>query len=59
MDALAVQELTNYSFKSKVDGMHHACGHDGHVAMALGVALYTMEQVKAGIRLKRGIKFCF
>jgi len=38
MDALPVQEDTGLPFSSKVPGLMHACGHDGHVAILLGVA---------------------
>ena len=38
MDGLAINEDTGLSFASKVPGMMHACGHDGHVAMLLGAA---------------------
>ncbi|HET9369634.1 MAG TPA: amidohydrolase, partial [Vicinamibacterales bacterium] len=39
MDALPVQELNeNMPFKSIVPNVKHACGHDGHTAIALGVA---------------------
>ena len=38
MDALAIGEETGLSFTSKVPGVMHACGHDGHVAMLLGAA---------------------
>lgn len=43
MDALPIQEETNLPFASKNDGVMHACGHDGHTAMVLGVAKYVSE----------------
>ncbi|SDH56301.1 amidohydrolase [Alteribacillus persepolensis] len=37
-DALPIQEENTHSFRSKVDGAMHACGHDGHTATLLGLA---------------------
>jgi amidohydrolase len=38
MDALPITEETNTAYSSTVSGKMHACGHDGHTAIALGVA---------------------
>ena len=38
MDALPIQETSGLPFASKNDGIMHACGHDGHMAMLLATA---------------------
>lgn len=38
LDGLPVEEKTGLSFASKIPGVMHACGHDGHIAMLLGAA---------------------
>ena len=38
IDALPMTETTGLSFASSHEGVMHACGHDGHMAMALGAA---------------------
>ena len=43
MDALPVQELNEVSYKSQHEGIMHACGHDGHTAVALGTAYYLQQ----------------
>lgn len=40
MDALPIQEENHVPYCSKHDGVMHACGHDGHTAIALGIAHY-------------------
>lgn len=43
-DALAIQEANQVAYKSKVDGVMHACGHDGHTAILLGLAKALNKQ---------------
>jgi len=38
IDALPVHEQTDLPFRSRIDGVMHACGHDAHTAVLLGVA---------------------
>lgn len=43
MDALRITEETGVSFASENPGLMHACGHDSHISIALGCALYVAE----------------
>ena len=56
MDALPIQETSEVSYKSINDGVMHACGHDGHIAMLLGAAK-AINQLKHN--LKGNVKLIF
>jgi amidohydrolase len=43
MDALPIQEENEVAYCSQQDGVMHACGHDGHTAIALGTAYYLNQ----------------
>ena len=43
MDALPIQEENEVAYRSQHDGVMHACGHDGHTAIALGTAAYLSQ----------------
>ena len=43
MDGLPINEINEVSYKSKHQGLMHACGHDAHMAILLGVAYILNE----------------
>lgn len=46
MDALPILEETECDFRSKHNGKMHACGHDAHMSVLLGVAKVISENIK-------------
>ncbi len=46
MDALPVHELVDVDFRSRADGVMHACGHDLHMAGLVGAARILAERVE-------------
>ncbi|MFI5204710.1 MAG: M20 family metallopeptidase [Flavobacteriales bacterium] len=54
IDALAISEKNNVSYKSVNDGVMHACGHDVHTSVMLGACLVLHElrnNLSTGVRV--------
>ncbi len=56
IDALPVKEETNLPFKSKNNGVMHACAHDAHTAVVLTLAKILKDNEK---NLKKCVKLIF
>ncbi len=56
IDGLPILEKNNTSFDSKHQGMMHACGHDGHMTILLGLAKYLSQNIG---RLRSNILLIF
>jgi amidohydrolase len=56
MDALPIQETLAVPYKSRNDGVKHACGHDVHMTVELGVA-EVLSKMRDQVR--GTIKFIF
>ncbi|WP_144462183.1 M20 metallopeptidase family protein [Siminovitchia fortis] len=58
MDALPIVEQTGHDYRSKRDGVMHACGHDAHTAILLGIAKIFSDKFKEG-KISGTVKFLF
>lgn len=56
IDALPIQEENDLPYCSKEEGMMHACGHDIHTTVLLGLAKILANHKD---EIKGNIKFCF
>ncbi|HDX9612565.1 TPA: amidohydrolase [Bacillus toyonensis] len=56
MDALPIHEENDFDFISTYQGVMHACGHDGHMAILLGVVHKLVEERE---KVKGEIRFLF
>ena len=45
IDALPIQEESGVDFPSRIDGRMHACGHDAHMAIMIGVARTLIDRI--------------
>ncbi len=44
LDALPIQEINNFEHKSTRKGVSHKCGHDGHMAILLGLVERSTQE---------------
>jgi amidohydrolase len=45
IDALPIHEESGVDFHSRIDGRMHACGHDAHMAIMIGVARTLIDRI--------------
>ncbi|NEK47577.1 amidohydrolase, partial [Rhizobium leguminosarum] len=58
MDALGIPELSTVSYRSTVEGVSHACGHDVHMSAVIGAAHALVRVAEEGA-LRRGVRLVF
>ncbi|MGH3497468.1 MAG: amidohydrolase [Nocardioidaceae bacterium] len=58
LDALPVPDTTQDPWRSQVDGVAHACGHDVHTAALVGAAL-SLREMDAAQRLPVRVRMVF
>ena len=58
IDALPLPDQKDVSYRSQVDGVCHACGHDAHTAVLLGTALVLADVQRQGL-LTRSVRLIF
>jgi len=56
MDALPITEQNNVPYRSRVDGVMHACGHDGNTTTVVGAALLLAQHRR---EIRGNVKFIF
>lgn len=58
IDALPLQDRKQVSYRSEVDGVCHACGHDVHTTILVGVGLVLARLQRSGA-LTRSVRLVF
>jgi len=58
LDALPIQDTKTVGYRSQVDGVAHACGHDVHTTVVLGAGLALARMASRG-QLTHGVRLLF
>jgi amidohydrolase len=58
LDALPIADTKTVSYRSRVDGVAHACGHDVHTTVVLGTGLALQRLMTKG-ELRHGVRLVF
>ena len=58
IDALPILDQKDTSYRSQIDGVCHACGHDVHTTIVLGAGLF-LASLASTRRLSRGVRLIF
>lgn len=58
IDALPIHDQKDTSYRSQIEGVCHACGHDVHATIVLGAGLF-LASVAAARPLSRGVRLIF
>ena len=56
MDALPIHEENDVEYRSQTDGVMHACGHDAHTAILMGLARVLTDRKD---QFSGSVKLCF
>ena len=58
IDALPIVDRKDVTYRSRIEGVCHACGHDVHTTIVLGTGMFLASLASAG-RLARGVRLLF
>ncbi len=51
LDALPIQEINSFEYRSSYDSVSHKCGHDGHMVIVAGLAEWLQKTTFENVRV--------